>query len=92
MPHDEGRKSRCRLVTTMTKRSSHMPTFTIERDDEQRRHARAHALEPEHLRHDDVAEDQRPVRRRVRARSSGSSIMKPSYLSALYQAMNASIV
>ena len=29
MPHDEGRKSRCRLVTMMTKRSSHMPTFTI---------------------------------------------------------------
>src|SRR5579885_2608365 len=29
MPHDEGRKSRCRLVTTMTKRSSHMPTLTI---------------------------------------------------------------
>ena len=37
MPHDDGRKSRCRLVTTMTNRSSHMPTFTIERDDEQRR-------------------------------------------------------
>ncbi len=28
MPQDEGRKSRCRLVTTMTKRSSHMPTLT----------------------------------------------------------------
>ena len=28
MPHAEGRKSRLRLVTTMTKRSSHMPTFT----------------------------------------------------------------
>src|SRR5450759_2833073 len=28
MPHDEGRKSRCRLVTTITKRSSHMPTLT----------------------------------------------------------------
>ena len=24
----EGRKSRCRLVTTMTKRSNHMPTLT----------------------------------------------------------------
>ena len=29
MPHDDGRKSRCRLVTTITNRSSHMPTFTI---------------------------------------------------------------
>src|SRR3954463_13748655 len=28
MPHDEGRKSRCRLVTIMTNRSSHMPTLT----------------------------------------------------------------
>jgi len=28
MCHDDGRKSRCKLCTTMTKRSSHMPTFT----------------------------------------------------------------
>src|SRR3954468_2271573 len=28
MPHDDGRKSLCRLVTTITKRSSHMPTPT----------------------------------------------------------------
>ena len=28
MPQDEGRKSRCRLVTMITKRSSHMPTLT----------------------------------------------------------------
>ena len=28
MPHDDGRKSRSRLVTTITKRSSHMPTLT----------------------------------------------------------------
>src|SRR3954451_9691132 len=27
-PHDEGRKSRCKLVTTMTKRSSHIPMLT----------------------------------------------------------------
>ena len=27
-PQDEGRKSRCKLVTTMTNRSSHMPMFT----------------------------------------------------------------
>lgn len=27
--HDDGRKSRCKLVTTMTKRSSHIPMFTI---------------------------------------------------------------
>jgi hypothetical protein len=26
--HDEGRKSRWRLVTMMMKRSSHIPTFT----------------------------------------------------------------
>ena len=29
MPHDDGRKSRCRLVTTITKRSSHMPIDTM---------------------------------------------------------------
>ena len=28
IPHDEGRKSRCRLVTTMTNLSSHMPSDT----------------------------------------------------------------
>src|SRR5262249_19917739 len=28
MPHDDGRKSRWRLVTTMTKRSSHIPILT----------------------------------------------------------------
>ena len=32
MPHDDGRKSRCRLVTTITKRSSHMPMLTTMRD------------------------------------------------------------
>ena len=26
--HEDGRKSRCRLVTIMTKRSSHIPTLT----------------------------------------------------------------
>src|SRR3954471_12481668 len=29
MPHDEGRKSRCRLSTMITKRSSHMPMLTM---------------------------------------------------------------
>src|SRR6266568_7792117 len=28
MPQDDGRKSRCKLVTTITKRSSHMPMLT----------------------------------------------------------------
>src|SRR5438045_581301 len=28
IPHEEGRKSRCSEVGMMTKRSSHMPTFT----------------------------------------------------------------
>src|SRR5205085_1720852 len=28
IPQDDGRKSRCKLVTMMMKRSSHMPTFT----------------------------------------------------------------
>src|ERR1041385_3092275 len=28
MPHDDGKKSRCKLVTTITKRSSHMPMLT----------------------------------------------------------------
>src|SRR5262245_34806005 len=29
IPQEEGRKSRCRLVTTMTKRSSHIPMLTM---------------------------------------------------------------
>ena len=29
IPHEDGRKSRCRLVTMITKRSSHIPTLTI---------------------------------------------------------------
>ena len=29
MPHDDVRKSRCRLVTTMMKRSSHMPMLMM---------------------------------------------------------------
>src|ERR1041384_6623458 len=29
MPHDDGKKSRCKLVTTMTNRSSHMPMLTM---------------------------------------------------------------
>src|SRR5262249_27575780 len=28
IPHADGRKSRCKLVITITKRSSHIPTFT----------------------------------------------------------------
>src|SRR5882724_9952012 len=28
MPHELGRKSRCRLITTITKRSSHIPALT----------------------------------------------------------------
>ena len=38
-----------------------------------------------------VAEDQRPVRRRVRAGACGSCIMNRSYVLPLYQAMNASM-
>src|SRR5215471_1300895 len=29
IPQDDGRKSRCKLVTMMTKRSNHIPTSTI---------------------------------------------------------------
>ena len=38
MPHDDGRKSRWRLVMTITKRSSHIPTLTtIAISEEERR-------------------------------------------------------
>ena len=67
MPHDEGRKSRCRLVTTMTKRSSHMPTFTTSAMMNSTGTFDADAPEPQRLRDHDVAEDQRPVHERVRA-------------------------
>ena len=62
-----------------------------DRDDEQRRHARAHALEPEHLRR------QRCCRRSAPSTASAYGPVirligtNPSYWSPLYQAMNASI-
>src|SRR6266566_3518014 len=49
MPHDDGRKSRCKLVTTMTKRYRVGP----------------YLLEPEDLRDHYVAQEQRPEHRRV---------------------------
>ena len=63
-----------------------------QRDDEQHRHVRAHPLEPQQLR------DRRRCRGSAPSRPTRTGpvirfqIMKPSYVSPLYQAMNASIV
>ena len=53
-------KSRCRLMTTMTKRSSHMPMLTTIAMHRTAQRIGAHAREPEHLRHQDVAQNQQP--------------------------------
>ena len=67
MPHDDGRKSRCRLVTMMTNRSSHMPTLTISEMTNSDGTLVRTRLNHSTCGIDDVAEDQRPVDRRVRA-------------------------
>ncbi len=54
----------------MTKRSSHMPTLTNIATTNSAAGLERTRLEPEHLRHDHVAEDQRPVHARVRAREA----------------------
>ncbi len=50
----------------MMKRSSHMPTLTKQRQDEEQRDVVAHAAEPEQLNHARVDRDERPVEDRVR--------------------------
>ena len=67
MPHDDGRKSRCRLVTMMTKRSSHMPTLTTIEMTNRSGDVVAHRPEPEQLRDEDVAVHQHPVHGASRA-------------------------
>src|SRR5258705_417186 len=91
IPHEEGRKSRCRLVTMMTKRSSHMPTFTtseIMKSNGTLVHTRfsqsACGTATLQKISSQYANAYGPV-----SRLSGTS---PSYLSALYQAMNASVM
>ena len=74
----------------ITKRSSHMPTFTISEMMKSAGTLVRTALEPQRLRNHDVAEDQRPVGRRVRAEHAVQR-HEPSYWSALYHAMNASV-
>ena len=50
MSHDDGRKSRWRLVTMMTKRSSHMPMFTMIEMTEEPEDRVADPLQPQELR------------------------------------------
>ena len=64
MPQEDGTKSRARLVTTMTKRSSHMPTFTtIETKNSSGIFCRT-LRRPQQLRNQDIAEDQHPEEER----------------------------
>ena len=76
----------------MTKRSSHMPTLTISEMTNSAGTFVRTRLNHSSLRHDDVAEDQRPVDRARTGPDIRFSSMKPSYWSPLYQAMNASIM
>src|SRR4029077_12469244 len=89
IPQDEGRKSRCRLVTMMTNRSSHMPTFTmIEMTNS------AGTLVRTRLNHRACGV---AMLQKIRAQycSAYGPVIRligttPSYRSPLYQAMNAS--
>jgi len=91
IPHDEGRKSRCRLVTIMTKRSSHMPTLTtIEMQNRNGTLRRRFLIQRRfgaitlHRMSDQYMYQYGP---NMRFRT-----MKISYSFALYQAKNASIM
>ena len=93
MPHAAGRKSRCRLVTTITYRSSHIPTLTTIEIEPEHQHVPAGPAGIQRSCGDQaVAQDQQPVGVRVRRRTAGSCrIMNCSYGLPPYQAMNASI-
>ena len=90
IPHDDGMKSRCRLVTTMTKRSSHMPMLTtiatqksspgVVRTRRNQSHCGVMMLQKTRTQY---IGQYGPVMR--------FQIMKPSYVFALYQPKNASI-
>ena len=90
-PRTTGRKSRCRLVTMMTKRSSHMPTLTTSDSTKSSAMLSRTLAEPEQLDHQHVAGDERPVEERVRPGRCGCSIMYASYGLPLYQAKKISI-
>ena len=90
MPHEEGRKSRCRLSTMMTKRSSHIPMLTTIDRTNSTDDVHPDLLEPQQLRDDDVAGDERPVLQASTGPVRRFIIMKPSYALPPYQAMNAS--
>ncbi len=73
-PTTTGTKSRWRLVTMMTNRSSHMPTLTNIATVKSADEVAAQPLRPQDLRHDEVAERAAPSRSRRRGRSRcGSS-------------------
>ena len=92
MPHDDGRKSRCRLVTMMTYRSSHIPMLTtIEITNSTTGEVRTFlhhsncGMRPLHV----TISDQRTTSTGPVARFQ---ITKRSYSLPLYQATNASIM
>ena len=87
----DGTKSRCRLVTTMTKRSIHMPMFTDERDEEKRDRIGAHASRPERLR-DQTLNSISAQKTQPYGPNARLAIMNCSKTSPLYQAMNASMM
>ncbi len=90
MLHDDGTKSRCRLVMTMTKRSSHMPTFTASA-------TRNSATRLVRTRRDQSAcgtitlNSINPQNTQPYGPKARLAIMYCSKMSSLYHAMNASI-
>ena len=58
MPHDDGRKSRCKLVTTMTNRSSPHADVDHSDDHEQHRHVLPQRLNHSNCGNEAVADDQ----------------------------------
>ena len=66
MPHDEGRKSRCRLDEDDDEALEPHADVDEDRDDEEHQDGCAGRAEPDQLRHDDVADNQSPVEEGVR--------------------------
>ena len=92
MPQDDGMKSRCRLVTTITYRSSHIPMFmTRAMDSKTHGRDRTHA-DQRNCGVTHVAGDQQPVVSRRRGRSCGWTAKYCSNTLPLYQAMKASMM
>jgi hypothetical protein len=91
MPHDEGRKSRCRLVTMMMRRSSHMPTLTTS-DNTKSTTTLSRTRFSQRIWGATTLQKSSPQYANAYGPVSRLSGTNPSYTSALYQAMNTSVM